>query len=93
MRAEIFFAISGLIVLAMGTGHLFLTFFTNKMDPRDPALSARMKEVKIRLSPVQVRPCPLPLSDSGHPLSSCPFESLIVPRSLILSAKTRYLKD
>ena len=51
MPAEIFFAISGLIVLAMGTGHLFLTFFTNKMDPRDPALLARMKEVKIRLSP------------------------------------------
>lgn len=35
----------------MGTGHLFLTFFTNKMDPRDPVLSARMKDVKIHLSP------------------------------------------
>jgi hypothetical protein len=41
---------SAFIVLAMGTGHLLLTFFTDKMDPRDPALSARMKEVSPRLS-------------------------------------------
>ncbi len=50
MRPEILIAISAFIVLAMGTGHLFLTFFTDKMDPRDPALSARMKEVSPRLS-------------------------------------------
>jgi len=50
MRAELLIAISAFIVLAMGTGHLFLTFFTDKMDPRDPALSARMKEVAPRLS-------------------------------------------
>lgn len=50
MRAETLIAISAFIVLAMGTGHLLLTFFTDKMDPRDPALSARMKEVAPRLS-------------------------------------------
>lgn len=50
MRAEIFITISALIVLAMGTGHLLLTFFTDKMDPCDPALSARMTEVAPRLS-------------------------------------------
>ena len=50
MHPEILIAISALIVLAMGTGHLFLTFFTDKMDPRDPALSARMKEVPPRLT-------------------------------------------
>jgi hypothetical protein len=50
MHAETLIAISAFIVLAMGTGHLFLTFFTDKMDPRDPALSARMKEVAPRLT-------------------------------------------
>jgi hypothetical protein len=42
MRAETLVAISAFIVLAMGTGHLLLTFLTDRMDPRDPALSARM---------------------------------------------------
>ena len=50
MRADTLIAIGALIVLAMGTGHLLLTFFTDKMDPRDPALSARMKEVAPHLS-------------------------------------------
>jgi hypothetical protein len=50
MRPEILIAISAFIVLAMGTGHLLLTFLSDKMDPRDPALSARMKEVAPRLS-------------------------------------------
>jgi hypothetical protein len=50
MRAETLIAISAFIVLAMGTGHLLLTFLTDKMDPRDPALSARMKEVSPRVS-------------------------------------------
>lgn len=51
MRAETLVAISAFIVLAMGTGHLLLTFLTDRMDPRDSALSARMKEVSPRLSP------------------------------------------
>jgi len=51
MRAETLVAISAFIVLVMGTGHLLLTFLTERMDPRDPSLSARMKEVTIRLSP------------------------------------------
>jgi hypothetical protein len=50
MRPEILIAISAFIVLAMGTGHLLLTFLSDQMDPRDPALSARMKEVAPRLS-------------------------------------------
>ncbi|HVT26183.1 MAG TPA: hypothetical protein VHD95_16270 [Rhizomicrobium sp.] len=50
MRPEILIAISAFIVLAMGTGHLLLTFLTDKMDPRDAVLSARMKEVAPRLS-------------------------------------------
>ena len=50
MSAEMLICASAFIVLAMGTGHLLLTFFTDKMDPRDPALSARMKEVSPRLS-------------------------------------------
>ena len=50
MRAGLFIAISAFIVLSMGTGHLLLTFLTDKMNPRDPALSARMKEVSTRLS-------------------------------------------
>ncbi len=51
MHPETLIAISALIVLSMGTGHLLLTFLTDRMDPRDPALSARMKEVATRLSP------------------------------------------
>jgi hypothetical protein len=51
MRPETLIATSAFIVLAMGTGHLLLTFLTNKMDPRDAALSARMKEVSPHLSP------------------------------------------
>ncbi|HVP85403.1 MAG TPA: hypothetical protein VMS78_11835 [Rhizomicrobium sp.] len=50
MHPETLIAISGFIVLAMGTGHLFLTLFTDKMDPRDRELSARMKEVSPRLT-------------------------------------------
>jgi hypothetical protein len=50
MHADTLIAISAFIVLAMGTGHLLLTFLTDRMDPRDPALSARMKEVAPHLS-------------------------------------------
>ena len=50
MHAETLVAISAFIVLSMGTGHLLLTFLTDKMNPRDPALSARMKEVSTHLS-------------------------------------------
>jgi len=50
MQAETLIAVSVFIVLAMGTGHLLLTFLTDRMDPRDPTLSARMKEVSTRLS-------------------------------------------
>jgi hypothetical protein len=50
MHAETLIAASAFIVLAMGAGHLLLTFFTDKMEPRDPALSARMKEVAPRLT-------------------------------------------
>lgn len=50
MLAGTFIAIGALIIVGMGTGHLLLTFLTDKMDPRDPALSARMKEVSTRLS-------------------------------------------
>ena len=45
MVATILMCVSAAILLALGTLHLFYTFFGSKLGPRDPALKARMSEV------------------------------------------------
>jgi hypothetical protein len=37
--------ISAFIVVALGLGHLVLTYFSHAFSPRDPALEVRLKEV------------------------------------------------
>jgi len=45
MPARYFIAASAAIVFAMGTGHMWLTFFSRAFSPRDSALEERMKSV------------------------------------------------
>lgn len=44
------FAASATIVLVLGTLHLVLTFHSNRFEPRDAGLLARMKEVSPAIS-------------------------------------------
>jgi len=50
MPARYFILTSAAIVLSMGTGHLWLTFFSRAFSPRDSALEDRMKSVSLLLS-------------------------------------------
>jgi hypothetical protein len=45
MLAQTLIAASAAITLAMGSGHLWLTFFSRAFSPRDSALEERMKSV------------------------------------------------
>lgn len=45
MIATVLMVASAGILLALGTAHLFYTFFGTKLLPRDPALKVRMLEV------------------------------------------------
>jgi hypothetical protein len=51
MLAQTLVASSGILVLSMGSGHLFGTFLTPLFDARDPELQARMRQVSPRISP------------------------------------------
>lgn len=50
MLASKLIALSAAIALAMGSGHLLLTFVGEKLKPRDPTLRARMTEVPMGIS-------------------------------------------
>ena len=51
MLAQVLVATTAAIGLILGLAHLLLTFFGPKLEPRDPVLQARMREV----SPVLTR--------------------------------------
>jgi len=45
MSAEMLVATSAFIVLALGIGHLALTYFSQAFSPRDAALEIRLREI------------------------------------------------
>lgn len=47
MLAQTLIEASAAIVLAMGTGHLWLTFFSRAFSPRDTALEERMQSTPV----------------------------------------------
>ena len=47
MLAQTLIEASAAIVLAMGTGHLWLTFFSRAFSPRDAALEERMQSTPV----------------------------------------------
>ena len=51
MLAQTLIAASAGIVLAMGTGHLCLTLFTNAFQPADAGLEERLKSAPLNFSP------------------------------------------
>ena len=50
MLAQTLIASSATVILSMGTGHLFGTFFTPLFQTRDPALEARMRQVSPKIT-------------------------------------------
>jgi hypothetical protein len=50
MLAQTLIVASAAIVAAMGSGHLWLTFFSRAFSPRDSALEERLKSVSLVLN-------------------------------------------
>src|SRR5262245_7149002 len=50
MLAQTLIAASGVLVLSMGSGHLFGTFLTPLFQTRDPDLKTRMQQVSPRIT-------------------------------------------
>jgi hypothetical protein len=50
MLAQSLLLASCAIVLALGTAHLLMTFFSRQFSPREPALESHMRDVSPRLT-------------------------------------------
>ncbi|MES2490003.1 MAG: hypothetical protein V4607_09430 [Pseudomonadota bacterium] len=65
MSAQILIIASCIVIFAMGTAHLWLTFFSNRFEPRDTQLAAQLRT----MSPIISRDTTMHRAATGFHIS------------------------